>query len=903
MKKILLFAVALFLFGTITTQAANVNVNWVYDTVANTLQPVRNAWTAGIQGAFFNATSTTATSTLPNTISQRIQSLTSAGLQFFSNAGTLVADFGAGGGSNASFFGGVNVNGQLQAPFVVAGSTTGTSTFAGAVSINSRFLNANSNLTLQVGPTRQYTTIQEAVNRIPYFITNPIRINIDCGTYTEDVSVQQSIASRLVNGSVISVPLIISGSSTNPTCVTVNSFTFNGTAQGSYLGLANLSISTSSPYAIGGDNQLAGLSFFGITDVGLNNITFTGGVDGILCYESHCMLENNVNFGNNVLSGVAIKAKRGNARVDFDPAYSVNATGTVGTYAYDAQDGASIYFRSGTSSTLTGNIGLISQSNLKGGQVMDVLLRKTYTIDKIEPVEVPTIGSILEITNENSPNGLTALRLTENTGTPSNWLFSSRNNNPSSGLTISGGIVGSERLLMSLDNNRDIGFGTTSGATQLPGHLTIQDVSGNINRPAIYSANASGTGTFYVTANGDLFSAGALLDSGAASGTTGMVLTSTNSGTLWMATSSLGITSGGSGTVNSGLQGQIAYYPSNGASLSGTSTLFFNGTNVGIGTTSASTPLQVVGTIASGIPSASQGNFTLRGSSAQPDISWVGMSSGISQITTSSGADRVLQLINTNATFGLGLRVEGALQSSSTLSVVGTTTLATTSIRAISDITGSIGSNGSVLLSTGTSTLWVATSSLGISGGGGGSSNWSVVPGGIETLNSTSFARAAYFVATSTTATSTFAGNIRIAGNLLVEGDLEVEGGLLPLLIASIAAALAAYTMIFTNKRIQPRTASSTSSATLTPDLSSANIYYRTTQTTGITINAPIGTPVVGETILIYIDAAGAQTLTVNSTYKVFGAAFPASLTAGKTFMLSAQYNGTDWKALWANAV
>lgn len=103
-------------------------------------------------------------------------------------------------------------------------------------------------------------------------------------------------------------------------------------------------------------------------------------------------------------------------------------------------------------------------------------------------------------------------------------------------------------------------------------------------------------------------------------------------------------------------------------------------------------------------------------------------------------------------------------------------------------------------------------------------------------------------------------------------------------------------------KRIEPRTASSTTASTLTPDLSSANVYFRTTQTATLTINAPIGTPVIGETIVIYVDSVGAQTLTINATYKVFGAAFPATTTAGKTFMLSAQYNGTDWKTLWAEA-
>jgi len=112
-----------------------------------------------------------------------------------------------------------------------------------------------------------------------------------------------------------------------------------------------------------------------------------------------------------------------------------------------------------------------------------------------------------------------------------------------------------------------------------------------------------------------------------------------------------------------------------------------------------------------------------------------------------------------------------------------------------------------------------------------------------------------------------------------------------------------ATTDTLTNKRPQPRTASSTTASNLSPDLASANVYYRTTQTATLTIDAPTGTPVIGETIMIYVDSAGAQTLTINATYIPFGAAFPATTTAGKTFMMSAQYNGTNWKTLWANAV
>lgn len=123
----------------------------------------------------------------------------------------------------------------------------------------------------------------------------------------------------------------------------------------------------------------------------------------------------------------------------------------------------------------------------------------------------------------------------------------------------------------------------------------------------------------------------------------------------------------------------------------------------------------------------------------------------------------------------------------------------------------------------------------------------------------------------------------------------------LPAVTDTVQAIAASQTV--TNKRNQPRTASSTTSSNLSPDLATANVYFRTTQTATLTIDAPTGTPVIGETIAIYVDSAGAQTLTINATYVAFGSAFPATTTAGKTFMLVAQYNGTNWKSTWSNAV
>jgi len=114
---------------------------------------------------------------------------------------------------------------------------------------------------------------------------------------------------------------------------------------------------------------------------------------------------------------------------------------------------------------------------------------------------------------------------------------------------------------------------------------------------------------------------------------------------------------------------------------------------------------------------------------------------------------------------------------------------------------------------------------------------------------------------------------------------------------------IGSFVQTFTNKRNQPRTRSSTSAATLAPDFSVANFEFRTTQTATLTISAPIGTPVIGETIYIEVSSVAAQTLTINALYIPFGAAFPAGTTAGKTFMMTGTFNGTNYRTTWANEI
>jgi len=109
-------------------------------------------------------------------------------------------------------------------------------------------------------------------------------------------------------------------------------------------------------------------------------------------------------------------------------------------------------------------------------------------------------------------------------------------------------------------------------------------------------------------------------------------------------------------------------------------------------------------------------------------------------------------------------------------------------------------------------------------------------------------------------------------------------------------------TETLTNKRINKRISTTTSTTTLTPSPANYDVYTLTAQAADLTIANPTGTPVIGDTIAIYVtDDATARAISFGTYYKGFGAALPTTTTSGKTLLITAQYYDTNlWSVLSA---
>jgi hypothetical protein len=374
MKKLLLLAtiLALFFYTTATTQAASVNLNWIYDTVANILQPAQNAVNAVIKASSFQSSSSTVTNIFPKASSTT----------FCLGSDCRSAWPSGGTGSSSNQFtqvpGGLltaTTTDYVQAAYFV-GSSTATSTFAGNLKVDgistlrigntpTRPLVSTSSRTITVGVGKNYATIQEALDSIPFHLLHRYKINVDPGTYNEDLIFWPTIGSHLeVAGGSEITPLTVTGSTTNPGAVVIKSM-FAQNQMGTVFTFQGFTVSTSTPY----DNELTDIGIYASRQFALNNINFAGGFNGVTCYDSNCVIGANMNFGDHLLGGNAVRVKH-DGSVEQDPTDAVTTTGTTTLYGWEAIEG-NIRFN-GNTSTLTGDSGIAYITNAKYGSIIDI---------------------------------------------------------------------------------------------------------------------------------------------------------------------------------------------------------------------------------------------------------------------------------------------------------------------------------------------------------------------------------------------------------------------------------------------------------------------------------------------------------------------------------------------------
>jgi hypothetical protein len=105
-----------------------------------------------------------------------------------------------------------------------------------------------------------------------------------------------------------------------------------------------------------------------------------------------------------------------------------------------------------------------------------------------------------------------------------------------------------------------------------------------------------------------------------------------------------------------------------------------------------------------------------------------------------------------------------------------------------------------------------------------------------------------------------------------------------------------------TNKRIIPRVSATTSVASITPDISSYDVYELTAQNDNFTLNLP-SVDVAGQTIVVRILTSSAKTLTIDAGYKAENT-LPTALASGKRYeFIINQFNTGGSKEYWITGI
>ncbi len=276
----------------------------------------------------------------------------------------------------------------------------------------------------------------------------------------------------------------------------------------------------------------------------------------------------------------------------------------------------------------------------------------------------------------------------------------------------------------------------------------------------------------------------------------------------------------------------------------------FTGGIVSVATATTTPALTVVGT-SGGIPYFSSGTTWASSAALAANAIVLGGGAGVAPATTTTGTGVVTAIGNSVNTSGGLVTQSGTLASSAIVLGGGSgsaVTSTTTGAGVVTAIGNAVNTTGGLVTQSGT----LALSAL-LLGGGSGSA---------------------------ITSTTTGTGVVTALGN-----NANATGG-----FTTING-----TATLTNKRIDPRTSTTTATATLTPDISSFDQYNLTAQDQALTVAAPTGTPVDGNKLILRIlDNGTARAITWNATYTAIGTTLPTTTTASKMIYIGCIYNSTN---------
>lgn len=576
---------------------------------ASSTSPFRMAWVA-LSSIFSDLLSSNNIWTGTNNFSatttiNKLQSGSSAGVQFFSNSGSQVADFGAGGGDNASFLGGVNITGNLL--------------------VNTNALSVNS-ITGNVGIG---TTTPTSLLSVASSTASGTSRLFSIGTSSEIFTV---LANGNVGISTInpSVKFHVTGSGAQP-LMQIGDY-FNMRADGvmnwgaSSMSYGLLSWDTGK-VMIGGKtgidySLLAGnAERMRITAGGNVGIGTTSPVAKLDLYEN--VTNSGLRFSNTGASGYG----------------SISAFNAGGSHLYSLARRDDVN-TGDLSISAFGGIGLTGGRTTSGAtSSYQMYINSSGNVG----IGTTTPSSLLTLAGINSPKiaivsagggaGVFQMNGYVNYSTSDSYGWTGYNGyNIIRGRTLNGFgdvFVGRNDAITILGTNGNVGIGTTTpgakldiagdlrayganggtlalfkgsaaGGTRVLTHgngdglIRVEDASGAARvqvSPQLSYFNTGNVGigtttpTSLLSVAGSFRLTGAFSDSTNASGTLGQVLQSTGTSTMWVSTSSLGI-SGGGGSGNS------AWTIGNGVIYNATTS-----DNVGVGTTTPTQRLNVFGNL------------------------------------------------------------------------------------------------------------------------------------------------------------------------------------------------------------------------------------------------------------------------------------------------------------------